>query len=281
MPPELQAITLELASPSKLSPATVTQIFDTLLAIPLGYLASITILGPHDVEQHSLEALLSLVQYQSSLETLDVRSCRFTAESLSRLSRQTQLTKLAFQHRETSLEAVEAMFSTIGSLFPKLRMLHVWLNPELQREIGVSTIAGLSSCRGIRRLSVSNTRGEGLTSQLMSAMGQWWPFMEEFSFTPNRCLATASGIPLNRLYDIAQAWSTTLRSLGVPFDLGGDFPPVPETTAVKLRHLKSIIVFQAKLPDDKFANVAEFLAAITSSYCTVLRRGSLIMRNYE
>lgn len=278
MPPDLQAIDLHFFS---LSPAMVTQIFNTLGAIPFGFLASIAIGGSHNIEPESLEALYSLVQLQSNLETLELRSCRLTADSLSRLGQQTQLTSLVIQHCETSIEAVAAMFSSIGSLFGKLSMLDVRLDPELQGRIGVSTIAGLSSCRGIRRLVVRNTSGELLTSQMVSEMGRWWPSMEELSFTLNRRLGTDSGTPLNRLYDIARVWSTTLRSLGVPFSLGGDFPPVPETTAVKFRHLKSITVFPAELPDDKFTNITEFLAAITNSYCTVRKRGIFVIREYE
>lgn len=280
MPPDLQAIDLHFFSPDRLSPTTVTQIFNTLSTTPFGFLTSISIGGSHNIESESLEALFSLVQLQSNLETLELRNCRLTADSLSRLGQQTQLTSLVIQHCETSIEAVAAMFSTIGSLFGKLSMLDVWLHPELQGKIGVSTIAGLSSCRDIRRLVVRNTSGELLTSQMVSEMGRWWPSMEEFSFTPCRRFNTDSGTPLNRLYDIARVWSSTLRSLGVTFSFGGHFPPVPETTAVKFRHLKSITVFPAELPDDEFANIAEFLAAVTKPYCTVLKRGTFIIREY-
>lgn len=269
LPPDLPVIRLS-GLPSQ-SPGMAAQIFDTLSAIPFRCLISIIISG---VEQDSVEALASLVQLQPTLESLELSW--LTAESLSKFSQHTQLTKLDIQHRGTSLEAVAAMFRTIGSLFPGLRTLDVRLDPLLKDEVGVSTVSGISSCHELRHMAVACTLTEILTSQTVSDMGQWWPFMEEFWFGHGSDVAGAPGTPLSRLYDIARAWSITLRSLSVPFNLEGNFPAVPETIAVKFCHLQSIIVISPHLPvpDHRFASIAGFLAAITKPRFTVQDGGS-------
>lgn len=262
MPPDLQAIRFDCLPGA--SPATITQIFNTLSASPFRCITSLTISGASVAEQDVFDALASVVQLQSNLERLELRHVpRVTAESLSRLGQHHRLVKLDIQHCGTSLEEVAAMFTTIGSSFPRLRSLDIWLDLGLEDEVGVSTIAGIGSCHELRRLGVFCSRMKALTPQMMSEMRLWWPFMEDFWLGRSSSIPRGQGTPLSRFYDIAQAWSTTLRSTSVLFNLGGDVPPNLERTT-KFRHLRSITVISTHLSNDKFARIAEFLSSVTT-----------------
>ncbi|KAG9037843.1 hypothetical protein FS837_001359, partial [Tulasnella sp. UAMH 9824] len=274
--PDFEAIELHLnVGCVRLTAERAAQIANALSARPLLCLARISILcgGFHVMEQGSLDPLFSLVHLQTNLAALELRHYRLTAEALSKLGQQTQLTQLIIENRGTSLEAAAAMFSTIGYLFPGLRTLKFSFDPRLNAEIGVSTIAGISSCHDLRSLEVGNSSEGFLTSHMVSEMGRWWPCMEEFGLVSYRYLARKIRTPLRRLYDIAQAWSITLRLLNVPFNLGWDFPPVSEAMAVKFRHLKSITIISTvllpNLCEEKYSSIAEFLAAITNPHFSV------------
>ncbi|KAG8891452.1 hypothetical protein FRC00_013648, partial [Tulasnella sp. 408] len=273
LPPDLKAIELHLNMGSAwLTAATATQLANALSDRPLRRLASITIIceGSISMEQESLSPLFSLVQVQSNPEARELRKYKLIAEALSKVGQQTQLTKLIIKHPGTSLEAAAAMSNTIGSLFPGLRTLKFSFDLDLQDEIKASIIAGISSCHDLRSLEVGNSGRGFLTSHMVSEMSQWWPFMEEFGLVSyGRLTRNEVNTPLSTLYDIAQAWSTTLRLLNVLFDLEFEgFPPASEARAVKFRHLKSITVISSalhpKLQRDRNYRMAEFLVVITN-----------------
>lgn len=96
-------------------------------------------------------------------------------------------------------------------------------------------------------------------------MGRWWPSMEVFRIGGDPYSAGSSTgsacAPLSLLRDIVQVWATTLQLLWITFNLGDQLLLVPESNHLKLRDLEFITV--AALPDHRFVNTAEFLAALT------------------
>ncbi|KAG8921929.1 hypothetical protein FRC01_014727 [Tulasnella sp. 417] len=270
MPPDLQAIRLDCLSGA--SPATIAQIFNTLSTTQFRCLTSITISGAYVAEQGAFDALASVIQLQSNLERLELRHVRVTAEALSKFIQQPRLIKLDIQHCGTSSQAVAAMFRTIGSSFPRLRSLEIWLERGLEDEVGASTIAGISSCHELRRLSVVCSRMRVLTPQMISEMRIWWPFMEDFCLGRSSAIPSGQGAPLSILCDIARAWSTTLRSISVLFELG-DVPSILEMPT-KFRHLRSITVLSSHLSNDMFARIAGFLSEVTTPPFTIQDRRS-------
>lgn len=271
MPPDLQAIRLDCLPGA--SPATIARIFNTLSATPFRGLSTLTISGASIAEEDVFDSLASVIRLQSNLERLELRHVRVTAGSLSKFGQHPRLIELHIQHSGTSLEAVAALFRTIGVSFPVLRSLDIWLDRGLEDEVGVSTIAGISSCHELRRLSVVCPHMKALTPQMISEMRLWWPFMEDFWLGRSSAIPIGQGTPLSMLHDIAWAWSATLRSISVLFNLEGDVPPILERKT-KFCHLRSITVLSTHLSNDDFAKIAEFLSSVTTAPFTLQDRRS-------
>ncbi|KAG8943509.1 hypothetical protein FRC04_002860 [Tulasnella sp. 424] len=261
MPPGLQALDVDCFRSAE--PGIFTQILKTILETPLLRLTSISIsdyFHPPDVQ-----TLASVLRPQSNLEKLELCGFRITTESLATFGCHARLTDLNMKHSGESLQTVVELFGIIGSLFPKLRRLKVQLDRNLEDEVGISALAGIGSCSEIRRLVVSCSRSENLTSRMVSDMGRWWPSMERFGLELSQGWDPArAGTPLSILNDIARVWATTLQYLGIAFGPGDQLLPVPESPRFKFQGLQAIQIPPAPLSDDRLVNMAEFLAAITT-----------------
>lgn len=130
MPPDsLQAIRLRFDTPSRSSPATVIQVFNFLSARPFRCLRSIVINGVSVAEEDSLEALASVVQLQSSLQTLELHHCRLSPKSLSGFTRKTQLSDLNMRIIG-SLHTVSAMLEDRWILVPQTEKAAHLVGPQ-------------------------------------------------------------------------------------------------------------------------------------------------------
>lgn len=262
IPPGLQELAVDW--PRLTTPVIFTQILNIILETPFHCLTNISISG-HDGAP-DVQTLASVLRPQSNLEKLDLDGFRMTTESLATLGCHARLTNLDIQHRGESLQTVVELFGTIGSLFPKLRRLQVWLDGNLEDEVGISALTGIGSCSEMQHLVVSCSRSENLTSRMVSDMGRWWPSMEKFGVGPSqgRHPASGAGTPLSILNDIVRVWATTLQSLWITFSPGDQPLPVPESPQFKFQRLQAIHIPPAPLPHARLVNMAEFLAAITT-----------------
>ncbi|KAG9017080.1 hypothetical protein FRB90_001859, partial [Tulasnella sp. 427] len=199
------------------SSALVARILQVLSSGPFLSLIKLIAVGNVFEVREAFEALLAVVKLQQNLRTLALHPSGFADKFLEAFGYHYRLTSLTIEQRTTSLESVAQLFDCIGRSYPNLEDFSIKLHENLEGELPLSKLQNLK----LRALKIQGVGSKHLTVEMVSAMGQWWPCMQDFEFGRQSMIPRGECAPLCRLNDIARVWPE-LRSVEVVFEFEGE-----------------------------------------------------------